>query len=93
MTTPEHTVAKALLDCAKRRGLFIRKCRWEGRAGAPDYIILAKGRAFFVETKARGEKPRKSQVAEFAKICETGCTVQVVDSAESAAQAVEVICT
>lgn len=92
MQTPEHRVAQALINAATKRGLFIRKLRWEGRVGAPDYIILAGGRAFFVEAKAPGETPRASQCAEFARIGETGCPVTIVDSEFEATEAVRWIC-
>lgn len=84
----EWSVAKALVDAAKREGLYIRKCRWEGRVGAPDYCILHGGRAFFVETKAPGERPRASQLAEFSAIQSAGAPVWVVDSIPAAVAAV-----
>lgn len=53
--------------------------------GAPDYIALSNGRAFFIETKAPGERPRPSQRAEFDRIhTEGGCPVIVVDSVDTA---------
>jgi hypothetical protein len=81
MRTPERAVADTLLAHAADAGLFIRKCHWESHVGAPDYCILHAGRAFFVETKAPGEKPRLSQLAEFKKIRAAGCPVFVVDCA------------
>lgn len=77
---------------AKARGLFIRKCRWEGRLGCPDYLILRNGKAVFVETKAPGESPRKSQLAEFAKIQEYGGVVYVVDTPSKASETIKEIC-
>lgn len=79
------------MDAAKREGLFVRKCRWEGRIGAPDYIILRGGRAYFVETKAPGEKPRPSQLIEFAAIETAGAPVAVVDSIHAAIAVVHAI--
>lgn len=87
----ERRVARALVDAAKREGLFIRKCQWEGRVGAPDYIILRDGRAYFVETKAPGEKPRPSQLIEFAAIETAGAPVAVVDSIHAAFAVVHAI--
>lgn len=92
MTTSEGIIANNLRLEARAKGLFIRKCRWEGRLGAPDYIILRNGKAFFIETKAPGEKPRRSQLAEFGKILENRCPVFVVDSFESAKKVIEAIC-
>lgn len=87
----ERTVAKALTSAAKKAGLCIRKCRWEGRLGAPDYIILHNGCAYFVETKAPGEHPRASQIAEFTAIRAAGAQVWVVDSITAAEAAVREI--
>lgn len=87
----ERRVARALVDAARTAGLFIRKCRWEGRVGAPDYIILRDGRAYFVETKAPGEKPRPSQLIEFTAIETAGVPVAVVDSIHAAFAVVHAI--
>lgn len=85
MQTPEHRVAAALVKAAKEEHVYLRKCHWEGRIGAPDYIALRHGRAFFIETKAPGERPRPSQRAEFDRIRTEGCCpVIVVDSVELA---------
>ena len=87
----ERAVARALMDAATREGLYIRKCRWEGRVGAPDYCILHGGRAFFIETKAPGERPRASQLAEFSAIRSAGVPVWIVDSIPAAVAAVRAI--
>ena len=85
MRTPEGRVADALVRAAKEHHVYLRKCHWEGRMGAPDYIALKHGRAFFIETKAPGERPRPSQLAEFGRIRTDGCCpVIVVDSVELA---------
>lgn len=85
MQTPEHRVAAALAKAAKENHVYLRKCHWEGRMGAPDYLALKHGRAFFIETKAPGERPRPSQLAEFDRIRTDGCCpVITVDSAELA---------
>lgn len=92
MQTHEHRIAAALVREAKARGLFIRKCRWEGRLGCPDYLVLKNGHAFFIETKAPGESPRKSQLAEFAKIQAYGGAVYVVDTSEKVSEVIKEIC-
>lgn len=89
MQTPEHRVAAALVRAAKEEHVYLRKCHWEGRMGAPDYIALKHGRAFFIETKAPGERPRPSQRVEFGRIrTEGGCPVIVVDSVDTAKAAI-----
>ena len=92
MQTPERRIAAALIRSAKAAGLLIRKCKWEGRLGAPDYMIIRPGKAVFVETKAPGEHPRRSQLAEFAKIEEHGGVVYIVDTTEKAKDAIREIC-
>lgn len=87
----ERAVAKALVEAAKAQDLFIRKCRWEGRVGAPDYIVLRDGTAHFIETKAPGERPRASQIAEFRAIQTAGATVWIVDSIPAATAAIRAI--
>lgn len=85
MRTPEGRVADALVKAAKEHHVYLRKCHWEGRVGAPDYLALKHGRAFFIETKAPGERPRPSQLAEFGRIRTEGCCpVITVDSVELA---------
>lgn len=85
MQTHEHRVAAALVKAAKEEHVYLRKCHWEGRMGAPDYIVLRHGRAFFIETKAPGERPRPSQRVEFDRIRTEGCCpVIVVDSVDTA---------
>ena len=85
MQTPEHRIAAALVSAAKKEHVYLRKCRWEGRMGAPDYIALNRGHAFFIETKAPGERPRPSQRVEFDRIRTEGCCpVIVVDSIDTA---------
>ena len=87
----ERTVARALTQAAKKAGVFMRKCRWEGRVGAPDYIAIYNGRAYFIETKAPGETPRASQIAEFMVIRSVGVPVWIVDSPTAAEAAVRAI--
>lgn len=56
--------------------------------GAPDYIALSNGRAFFIETKAPGECPRQSQRAEFDRIRTEGCCPVIVVDSVAVAKAV-----
>lgn len=80
MRTPEGAVADCLKRRCAERGIFIRKVRWEGHIGCPDYLILVPSGAHFIETKAPGERPRASQTAEFEAIRRAGFRVYVVDS-------------
>ena len=60
----------------------IRKVQWQGRVGAPDWLVMMFCGALFVETKAVGERPRKSQLVEFGRIERaSGIPVLVIDRA------------
>lgn len=72
----------ALRQAVIARDGEIRKVSWEGRIGAPDYLVMMDGRAVFIETKAPGGRPRASQMLEFERIDATGSIpVLVVDDA------------
>lgn len=82
-TTPEGRVSAALRQAVIRAGGEIRKVMWQGRVGAPDWLIMLNGVAFFAETKAPGCRPRASQILEFDRITATGTLpVLVIDRAD-----------
>lgn len=81
-TTPEGRVSAALRQAVINYGGEIRKVQWQGRVGAPDWLVMMFGCALFVETKAVGERPRKSQLVEFGRIERaSGIPVLVIDRA------------
>lgn len=83
--TPEDRVSAALRQAVIKYGGEIRKVQWQGRVGAPDWMVMLLGGAVFVETKATGEFPRCSQIVEFRRIYSaSGIPVLVIDRAESA---------
>lgn len=91
-TTPEGRVSAALRQCVIQAGGEIRKIMWQGRVGAPDWLVMLKGGALFVETKAPGEIPRMSQMIEFRRISqESGIPVLVLDSAARANDIVRIL--
>ena len=82
-TTPEGRVSAALRQAVIRYNGEIRKVQWQGRVGAPDWLVMMNGGALFVETKAPGEVPRRSQIVEFSRIFRaSGIPVLVIDRAE-----------
>lgn len=84
-TTPEGRVSAALRQAVINCGGEIRKVQWQGRVGAPDWLVMLCGSAIFVETKAPGEVPRRSQIVEFRRISRaSGIPVLVMDRAEDA---------
>ena len=83
--TPEGRVSSALRQAVIRCGGEIRKVQWQGRVGAPDWMVMMRGSAVFVETKAPGARPRKSQLVEFERIERASwIPVLVIDRAEDA---------
>lgn len=91
-TTPEGRVSAALRQAVINHGGEIRKVQWQGRAGAPDWLVMLWGGALFVETKATGEVPRRSQIVEFRRIYRaSGIPVLVLDRAEDAIDIIDVL--
>ena len=90
--TPEGRVSAALRQCVINAGGEIRKVQWQGRVGAPDWLVMHKGGALFVEAKAPGEVPRRSQIVEFRRIYRaSGIPVLVLDRAANAGVAVKAL--
>lgn len=91
-TTPEGRVSAALRQAVINYGGEIRKVQWQGRVGAPDWLVMLFGSAIFVETKAIGERPRKSQLVEFGRIERaSGIPVLVIDRAEDAIDIIDAL--
>lgn len=83
-TTPEGRVAAALRQAVIEAGGEIRKLKWEGRNGAPDYFVLFHGNIFLIECKAPRQRPRASQMLEFERLLTNGIMVLVIDQAGDA---------
>lgn len=91
-TTPEGRVSAALRQCVINAGGEIRKVQWQGRVGAPDWLVMMWGGAVFVETKAPGEVPRASQIVEFRRIKHaSGIPVLVLDRAGDACDIIDAL--
>lgn len=90
--TPESKVANYLKKRCREHGIYIRKICFEGRAAAPDYMIICPYAVLFVETKAPGMRPRPAQSREFALIeAAGGGPVIVLDSTESVDHFINII--
>lgn len=91
-TTPEGRVSAALRQAVISYGGEIRKVLWQGRVGAPDWLVMLCGSALFVETKAQGCVPRRSQMVEFSRIYRAcGIPVLVIDRAEYAEDIIDAL--
>ena len=83
--TPEGKIVAYIRKRVKALGGQVRKCSWEGHAGAPDLFVMLWGRHFWIECKAPGKSPREIQLREHEVMRETGgCKVFVADSQETA---------
>ena len=90
--TPEGRVSAALRQAIIRHCGEIRKVQWQGRVGAPDWLVMLWGGALFVETKAPGEVPRRSQIVEFRRIYRaSGIPILVIDRAEDAIDIIDAL--
>ena len=84
-TKPEGRASAALRQAVIKYCWEIRKVLWQGRVGAPDWLVMLWGGVVFVETKAPGDVPRRSQIVEFRRIYQaSGIPVLVIDRAEDA---------
>lgn len=92
-TTPEGRVAAALRQAVIEAGGEIRKLRWEGRNGAPDYFVILNGKVWLIECKAPGKRPRASQMLEFERLLQAGINVLVIDNAAYAQGLVTMLAT
>ena len=63
-------------------GGYCRKWVSPGHNGVPDRIILLRGKAAFVETKAPEKKARKLQAKEMEQINDQGFFAGVIDTRE-----------
>lgn len=86
----ERDVKEYMLEQAKANGVLARKVVWEGRDGAPDWVLMAKpvnafltGRTIWAELKATGEEPEPHQKREHNRLREHGQIVLVLDSVDS----------
>lgn len=77
--TPEARNVAYLKVQVLRAGGNLRKVSWEGRVGAPDWLVLFPFHHFFVEVKAPGETSRMVQTKEQERLRDAGFIVHEVD--------------
>lgn len=81
MGQPESYVEKYLYKHVLRRGGMCLKFE-SGINGVPDRVVILAGRTVFVETKAKGEKPRRLQEVQIERMRAAGADVRVADTRE-----------
>lgn len=81
----ESGIENPVVKRAERAGYFVRKVQWVGRIGAPDRLFAREDRGqVYIEFKAPGEEPRRSQVEEHRDMRAAGIEVHVCDSVNEA---------
>jgi hypothetical protein len=77
----EIAVEMPVVRRAEAAGWFVRKVAWMGRIGAPDRVFIKGGRVVWIEFKAPGKAPRRSQVLEHDRMRAAGAEIHWCDSA------------
>lgn len=86
----EQKIEQKLVEMVKTRGGRALKLTCPGFSGMPDRMILTpKGKIFFVEVKAPGQKPRALQAARHKWLTDWGFKVYVLDSIDGVEPLVE----
>lgn len=83
MMTPEGRIVAKFVAEVKDRGWEQRKVSYEGRAGAPDRLLLAPGFHCFIEFKAPGKLARLQQEKEHDRLRKAGFKVFVIDTEDA----------
>lgn len=71
---------------AEKHGRFQRKVNWQGIKNAPDRVFAHESyvRDIWIEFKAPGEEPRRTQVLEHDRMRAAGMAVYVCDRIDDA---------
>lgn len=78
----ERDIEKKLVMKVKGMGGLALKLVSPSMNGLPDRLVLMEGKAFFVELKDTGKKPRPLQLLRIRQLRELGFKVYVVDNAD-----------
>lgn len=88
----ESSIEKRLCSAVKDRGGLALKLPGCSLAGVPDRLVLLPGgKVGFVETKARGGKPRPLQLKRHERLREMGFPVFVLDATKAIARCLDAI--
>lgn len=79
----EKHIESALVKRVNELGGICEKFTSPGRRAVPDRLVTLPGNiVIFVELKAPGKKPTKSQLGDHARRNALGCDVRIIDSLE-----------
>lgn len=81
-TLSERTVESYLKDCVEGVGGEVRKVSWVGRRGAPDRLVMLRGKCVWVELKRPSiDRPDPHQAREHERMRRLGgCDVRVINN-------------
>jgi Holliday junction resolvase len=79
----ESTIERKVCVTAKRLGWEVRKITSPSHRGMPDRLFYRYGQAMFVEFKAPGKKPTKTQHRELKKLREHNFVAVVIDDVDA----------
>lgn len=82
MGKPEQYVEYYLRDKCKEAGFICWKLTSPGTAGVPDRVIVTPEQTVYVETKAKGGKPRALQVKRLNDLRSLNAIACVIDTRE-----------
>ena len=79
----ERELKKQMLCICNQLNYYARKIIFDGRNGAPDWLIIKpSGEMLWIELKASGKTPEAHQLREHRRLRSYGQQVVVVDSIE-----------
>lgn len=78
----EKQIERKFVDAVAGIGGMALKFVSSGMAGVPDRLVLIRGRAYFAEMKAPGEKMRSLQMRRKKQLERLGFRVFCIDSPE-----------
>lgn len=86
----ESSIEAKLCKAVRAKGGLALKIPSTFHAGIPDRLcLMPQGRAFFVEVKRKGQKPRALQALTHASLRRLGFVVHVLDDSEHIATMLE----
>ncbi len=78
----ERDIHAELVRRVKALGGEVRRVKWQGRAHAPDVLVMLPGRHFYAEEKRPGREVVGGQAREAERMRRAGMTVYAINSFE-----------
>lgn len=85
----ESDIEKAVCSYARKAGCIVLKGDPRNNRGAPDRILLRRGKVLLIEFKRAGAKPRPNQLKWQRHLTDGGFTALVIDNIADGLEAVD----